>query len=315
MITNEQVASFQEIIQASKSFLILLRSQPTFDQVSSALSLYLTLQSLKKEVDIACPEPMRVEFGNLVGVEQVKNEIGNHILRITFDYSEESVENVNYEEDKENGKFHLLIRPQRGHRPLDPTTVEYSNVGVDAEAIIMIGVSDYSQLTPFYEQEENAFTQAHTISINKNPASIAAVNLDMGEKGTMCELMYKMLAQLGWEVSADVASNLLAGIELTTDSFRHYAVNAETFAAVAELMRAGGRRMKVAAVSPAQAQQTNQLAAAFAKQQHHPVQQVAQSSVPVAPQVATESATPQIQQLKRIDPATPGGMSYTPPVR
>lgn len=307
MFAPDAISQLRDIFQKSSSFLILLKSQPTFDQVSSALSLLLALQAQKKEVNVVCSAPMRVEFGNLVGVDQIHQSIGNRSLQISFDYDEETVENVTYNLDQENKKFHLVIRPKRGHRPLDPNTVEYTHTGVDADTIFMIGVADYSEVAEFYEPEEQAFLQAHTISLHKVSTTFAELNLDGSDESTFSEMTAEILKNLELEIHSDIATNLLAGIEQATESFKHYSVTADTFEHVAELMRAGGRRTKVSApVSPATTKSTTNLASAFAKQLEK-----TQVTELVSDKTADTTAKPQVQQLQRMQMPS----DYTPPRR
>lgn len=242
MLTADSCAPITERIQQTSSFLILLPSQPTFDMVAAALSLHLALQSAKKYVDVACPDPMRVEFGNLVAVNQVKTSVGNQSLQITFDYSDESVENVTYDLDKENGKFHLLVRPQKGQRSLDPSTVSFTHVGLDVETIFMMGVQQFDQIEPFYSEEQKSFTEAHLVSFVKSAQSVAQTTFDVTGHSSYAEMTALFLQYAGLEMSSDIATNLLSGIEMSTENYRHLSVTPDTFEICAQLLRQGARR-------------------------------------------------------------------------
>lgn len=299
-MSQDDFSSIQHIFNSSQSFLIILHPQPTFDQVATALALHLSLQHQKKEVSIACAEPMKVEMGNLVGVDQITTEVGNRSLRVTFDYVEEMVEHVGYDIDKENNKFYLLIRPQKGHRPLDPTTVQYSHVGIDAETIIMVGVHSFDDIQEFYASEEQSFRDAHTVAINKGSTSFANSSLTASGYTSLSEMVGQMMKQFEWEMNSDIATNLLAGIEQATDSFRQFSVSADTLELSAKLMRDGARRLRLQSGDSAHTAQTSSLAQAFANQKK---------------KAEEKSNTPDVPQLKRVDQPEPGKLNYTPPVR
>lgn len=303
MIDMDVIDPLKNRFQSTSSFLILLPKSPTYDQVSAALSLHLALLNKKKESHIVCAKPLSVEFGNLVGVDHVSNEIGHHSLQVTFDYDEKMVENVTYNIDEENKKFHLVVRPQKGHRPLDPTTVQYSHVGIDVEMMFLIGIKDFSDVQEFYETEEQAFHSAFTVAMNRTDTTFAQNNLNASDKSSVSEMMAELIESLELDVDADIATNLLSGIEVTSDNFRHYAVSAETFELVARLLRAGARRIKPAGGNGAQAVQANSLAQAFANQKQKAKETAA----------AGGTTTPQIQQVQRVEP-TPGSLNYAPPV-
>jgi nanoRNase/pAp phosphatase (c-di-AMP/oligoRNAs hydrolase) len=258
--TDEQAALLRAF--QAPSFLIILRSQPSFDQTASALALHLALQSVKKQSHLACEQPLPSHLKVLMGSEQVRQQVGNHSLQVTFDYSENMVENVSYNIDQQNKKFHLIVKPKKGHPGLDPTTVEYSQVGIDADSIFMFGVSAYDQIQPFYEREEVAFTQAQTIAINRSITTFAETNVDVSGYTSHSEWMMELLKLWQLPLTSDVATNILAGIESTTDSFRHASVTAETFETVAHLMRNGAKRLQL---SNNQNSSNSSLAQAFAQ--------------------------------------------------
>ncbi len=266
MLTDDETALIQDYYASASSFLILLSPTPTFDQVAAALSLHLSLQSQKKPVEIICPEPMRVEFGSLVGVDQVKSNLGNHSLQVSFPYEENMVENVSYHIDKDTSRFHLIIRPHKGQRSIDPGQVEYSHVGVDADMMFLIGIKDWSDIPEYFASEGEALESANTVSMNSQKTSFAKLNIETHQHSSFCEFIFSACEQLGFPISSDIATNLFSGIEKTTDHFKNGRVDADTFEVCAKLLRAGARRPRVASATKAEQQSVSGLAEAFSKQ-------------------------------------------------
>ncbi|MEO8581919.1 MAG: hypothetical protein ABI425_05100 [Patescibacteria group bacterium] len=262
MFSAEDQASLQKTLQTAQSYLIILRSNPSFDQAAAAFALTTLLQSAKKQCHLACERKLPDAFNTLSGFDLVNENVGNQSLDITFDYNEDMVENVSYNIDQATQKFHLIVKPKRGHHGLDPTTVEYSQVGIDADAIFLIGVSSFDQIKNFYEQDETAFTQAHTIAVNRQVTTYAQTNVDTSEYTSNSEWLITLVGLWQLPLTSELATNILAGIESATDSFRQASVTADTFQIVADLMRAGAHRLKLA---PTQQSSTSSLAAAFAK--------------------------------------------------
>src|SRR3990170_2413379 len=134
--------SFKNIIDKSKSILILLPTKPFFDQVAAGLSLFLSLRE-PKQVQICCPSPMTVEFNRLVGVNRISQELGNKNLVIRFaDYKASDIERVSY--DIENAQFRLTVIPKQKVSPPTKEQVELSYSGISADTVIIIGGANES---------------------------------------------------------------------------------------------------------------------------------------------------------------------------
>lgn len=230
-------------LQTLKKVLLLLSSTPNVDSVAAALALSLALQKKGIDVHVASPSDMRVEFSRLVGVDGVKNKIGNRNLVISFEYSEDRVEKVSYNISEDGKRFNLVVAPKTGAVSLDPATVQYDHTGVDAEVVIMVGVSNFAELGPFYEEERNSIEGAKTVAITLFPApTFANIHVDAQGFTSLCELMTACIVQLGLELETDSANNLMFGIDSITQSLTSPTVTADTFETVAALMRAGAKR-------------------------------------------------------------------------
>lgn len=264
MLTSDEQSALSDVFQKATSFLIILKANPSFDQAAAAIALTMMLQGAKKPAHLACEQKLSDSFKVLSGYSLVNQNVGNQSLQISFDYSEDMVENVSYSIDPSGKKFNLVIRPKKGKHGLDPTTVEYSQVGVDADAIFLIGVTGFDQIQKFYDQDEAAFTQAHTVSINRQVATFAQTNIDVSGFSSNCEWLIHLVDLWKLSLDSDLATHLLAGIEASTDSFKSPSVSADTFQLVANLMKAGAKRIKL---NPTQQSSTSSLAQAFASKQ------------------------------------------------
>src|SRR3989344_9541311 len=99
MNIKQDVVKLKPILDASKDITILFGENPTLDTVAASLGLYLSLTASSKNVTIASPKPMVVEFSNLVGANKVSSVLGNKNFVISLDYNEESIEKVSYHID------------------------------------------------------------------------------------------------------------------------------------------------------------------------------------------------------------------------
>lgn len=234
--------SFKTLIDPAKSVLILLPKEPNFDQVASATALFLALaQNEGKEVNIYCPTPMIVEFNKLVGVNKIKSEIGNKNLTISFaNYNPQGIEKVSW--DIDNGQFKLTIVPKINVTAPNQDQVIVGYAGVVADLVILVGGKNEENF-PAVKGEDLATAKLIHIGISevnisgKNIASLAT------SASSVSEVTANLIKSSAYKIDADIATDLLMGIEEATHDFTNKGVTADTFSLVAELMRAGGKRI------------------------------------------------------------------------
>src|SRR3989344_5700411 len=233
--------SFKNVIEQSKSVLILLPTKPYFDQVAAGLGLYLSLRD-KKDVQVYSPSPMTVEFNRLVGVNRVTQDLGNKNLIIRFtDYKATDIERVSY--DIENGQFRLTVIPKQKINPPIKDQVELSYSGVTADTVIMIGGANESHFPALTSKDLVGANIIHVgtrdISLSSNKTYVSFAK----PASSVSEIIASLIKESALTMDEDIATNLLMGIEEASNNFTDPGASAETFAIVSELMRLGGRRL------------------------------------------------------------------------
>ena len=131
--------TLKNILEQSKSVLIVLPTKPYFDQAAAGLSLYLSLRG-SKDTQIYCPTPITVELNRLIGVNKIEQDMGSKNLIIRFvDYRANDIERVSY--DIEDGQFRLTVIPKQQINPPSKDQVQLSYSGIAAELIQTKGIS------------------------------------------------------------------------------------------------------------------------------------------------------------------------------
>ncbi len=235
--------SLKNLIDSTKSILIVLPTDPTFDEVAASSALYLALFSeAGKEVNIFCPTPMMVEFNRLIGVNKIKSELANKNLIISFDksYNSEGIEKVSY--DIENAQLKLVITPKPHIAPPAQNQLLISYTGIAAETVILVGGKDESS---FIALKSDDLKEAKLVHIGISELNITGRNISSFATigSSISEVTANLIKNSGYALESDIATNLLMGIEETTQSFSTNNVDANTFTLVADLMRAGGKRL------------------------------------------------------------------------
>src|SRR3989344_3337076 len=139
--------SFKSVIDTAGSIVIFLPSNSYFDQVSSALSLYLALKNTKP-VQIVSDSPVTVNLNRLIGIDKISESAGNKNLVLGFsDYDANGIERVSY--DIVENQFKLTVIPKSGVNPPLKEQVKITYEGVLADTVILFGGAtdaDFPQL-------------------------------------------------------------------------------------------------------------------------------------------------------------------------
>ncbi len=238
---------FIDAVGDAQQIMLVLPQQASPDQVGTALSLASGIEQLGKQAFLAAPldptEMLRDSSLNpddFIGIESIQTQIGNKDLRVSFPYSEEQVDKVNYQIDEDQGLFHLTISPQSGVLPLDTSAVSFSYEGVQADLIFLIGIHDLETIGEMHREYADFFAQTRTVTLHRFQPDIGDIHLVTDR--SFAETCYELLQQLQVAMDSDMATNLLRGIEDTTNHLQSLSTKPETFEVVAELLRAGARR-------------------------------------------------------------------------
>lgn len=243
MIREDQTNQVRDLVAATQTVLVVLAANATVDQVASASALVLSLQALGKQVMFVSPQA-RTDGDSFFGLDQLQTQLGNQDLTVSFPYQLEKVDKVSYHIDEASQKFYLVIKPRKGQAPLDPTAVEYSYTGANADLIFLIGVHNFEALEQLYFGYESLYTSLPVVSIHTFETPIGSIKIDVSGTSSQSEAMGNFLFSIGAPPGAEAASNLLLAIEEVTDNFRSLVTSAETFEMVAYLLRQGARRQK-----------------------------------------------------------------------
>lgn len=242
MLNDLSLTQLKTILDQAHTAIVLLGPAPTYDQVASATAFYLALKDLKSEVTFCAPN--EVSFPDLLGQEEIKQKLGNKDLSISFDYSETAVDKVSYHIDEEAGKFYLVVKPQKGHKPLDPDSVSFDLIGAQADVIFLFGIHAYDVLEHLYEHHAEVYENATVVTVHSFEPEIGDLKLDVSGKSCWSEATLTLIEKLGLELTGEGASNLLMAIDQATDWLTSFTATADTFEAVATLLRAGGKRLR-----------------------------------------------------------------------
>ena len=244
------------VVAGNQLFAVAVGKTASLDHWVTATSLFLALQAAGKQVVLIAPSvpdlQKQPELKPILGLDQITQELGKQNLLVSFPYTPDAVDSVSYAIDEQNNRFVLTIKPKEGSAPLESKAVAMSYAGVALEVVFLVGIHNWEQLGSVYTQEAAAFTSAVRVAFHQFIPELAQMAFCPKQHTCLAELVPSVLAEAGLALTAEVATNLLYGIEQQTDWLSSLRTNAGTFTTVAALLQAGAKRQSRPALMPQQ---------------------------------------------------------------
>lgn len=247
---DSQIIELKTLLPTAKSILIALPVNASIDQLAAGLALFLTLEVAGKQVSIICDDSIRVGQAYLFGVDHVQKNLpqtegGNLTLTLegvaASDKTVPALEKLDWyaEGNNLNLVFHVLPG-----QTFQPARIIPHYQGSGFNLIFVVGAVNLNALGNIYQQNQQAFSGTHIVDIDIQSAntSFGQTNIVDTNASSISEVMTNLVADLGYSLDADSASNLLVGIFSATNNLSAADLGADTYMAVANCLRVGGRK-------------------------------------------------------------------------
>lgn len=246
---DSQITELKNLLPTAKSILIALPAGADMDKMAAALGLFLILESQGKEVSVVCDDDIKVSAGHLFGVDHIqktlpKTDGGNLTLTLegvaASDNTIPALEKLDW--FAENNNLNLVFHVLPG-QTFQPAKIVPHYQGSGFNLIFTIGAVNLNALGNLYQQN-GIFTGAHIVNVDNQSTntSFGQTNVLDTVASSLSEIMTNLITDLGYMLDADSASNLLAGIFDVTGNLTNTKATPDTFMAVAQCLRAGGKK-------------------------------------------------------------------------
>lgn len=247
---DAQITELKNLLPSAKTILIALPANASIDQLASGLALFLTLEAAGKQVSIVCDDTIKVGQAHLFGIDHVQKTIpstegGNLTLVLegvaASDNTVPALEKLDWY--AENNNLNLVFHVLPG-QTFQPAKIVPKYQGSGFNLIFTVGAVNLNALGNIYSANTQAFSGTHIVNIDTQVAntSFGQTNVLDTNASSVSEVMTSVITDLGLNLDADTASNLLAGIFDVTNNLTDPKVTAETYMAVANCLRVGGRK-------------------------------------------------------------------------
>lgn len=313
MAYDTQLQELRNLLPTSKSILIALPVGADLDKLAAALSLFLLLQGQGKEVSVICEDSMKVAQAHLFGIDHISSrfpqtEGGNLILslegvEITPDGKVPALKSLDWSPEGSN-TLNLVFHVIPG-QTFQPTRIVPRYQGGGFDLIFVIGAANLNSLGALYGQNQQIFSGVHLVNIdNQGNTGFGNTNIIDTNASSVSEMMASILTSLGLNPDADAATNLLAGIFEASGNLTSDKVNAETYAQVANLMKAGGKKPAQMVSAAAAVQQPSGFDLSAFIPQQPVVQKTDSSDAFTVPPVVSERVGKETEPVMTAEPVS-----------
>ncbi len=245
-----QISELKNLLPSAKNILITIPVGADVDKLAAGLALFLTLEAAGKQVSIVSDDSVLVSHGHLFGVDHVQKTLpstdgGNLTLTLegvaASDGTVPALEKLDWyaENNNLNLVFHVLP-----NQTFQPARIVPRYQGSGFNLIFTIGAANLNALGNIYQIQPQVFSGTHIVNIDTQSAntSFGQTNIVDSQTSSLSEVVAAVIADLGFALDSDVASNLLTGVFDATNNLSDPKVAADTYIVVANCLRVGGKK-------------------------------------------------------------------------
>ncbi len=244
-MAHTNIDELKQLLAHSHSFLTILPPEPDLDILAAALGLHLSILKDKKQIHTYSPTQLTVEHNRLIGVDQVINQLTGNNLVISLPGQKDNIEKVYTEVNQQSGHFEIIIEPRKGYPSPDHQAISYAYQAFKSEVIFFIDTNHPNDFSHFEKQYfQSLISSTHLVRIGSTPQPDHPKNYEFVDQqaSSVSEIIFNLLQGMQFEMDADIATNLLSGIEYKTANLTNPDTAPQTLETVAMCLRYGAIR-------------------------------------------------------------------------
>jgi len=239
---NLTLSKIKEAIEKYNSIGIVTPNNPSFDVMAGALSLYLSLKNLGKNLSIATPSEPLVEVSSLVGIDEVKTSLGvaTGDLVVSFPYREGEIEKVSYTRD--DNLLNIVVKAGEQGLSFNEKDVKFTRGSLAPELLFIVGAPRISNLGKLFDPASLKDTVVVNIDNSPENQGFGDIVMVSNRFSSVSEAIANLITGLNLKVDLDLAQNLMLGISVATDNFQNPSTSPLAFEMAGIMLRNGALR-------------------------------------------------------------------------
>lgn len=294
---NQTFQRIKDLITQHQSIGVVIKPNPSLDEMAGALGMYLVLLKMNKAASIACPTDVVVGLSSLVGIQKVGKTLGAATgkggnLTVSFPYKDGEIEKVSY--TQENGALNILVQAGPNGLNFTQQDVKFMQSGGAMPTLLFaIGVPNLQEVASIIASEQVSSMTVVNIDNKVENTKYGDVVVVAPRFSSVSEQVADFLTLLEpqIELDKDASQNLFDGISFATKDYTSQNTSYLAFEMAGILMKKGALRYKTPGAQVAPGQNVNQY---FPPVQNNPV--VQQPVISVQPAMPVQQPVQQTFQ-------------------
>lgn len=230
-----------DLLRKNQNILVAAPELISADSLGGALAITQALNKLQKTAALASSASVPAKYRFLTGLDLLQPEFNlKRETIISIATEKNKVRSLRYE--KKDGQLFIVLTPEK--EPIAKDCVRVNEYR-PPEIIVTVRCADWDDLGRLRETNPQFFLDIPVINIDHRPANgnYGTVNLVELTASSSSEIVWRLIKDLLPEPpSRDIATNLLAGIIESTQSFRAATTKPRSLVAASDLMELGADR-------------------------------------------------------------------------
>lgn len=235
-----------EAISKAQRILVALPQDPNGDAVGSGLALYNFLKKLEKEPEVVSAVKNLTGYSFLPNVEEIKHELQVfQSFVVSIDTTNAKLDELSYEVKPD--RVDIFLKPKPGGK-FASTDVTFKSAKFPYDLIITLDTPSQEYLGEIYEKNTDLFFETTIINIDHHPSNehYGEINLVDLTATSTAEILATLLENFEASlIDENIATNLLTGIIVETNSFQHVKTTPRAFLRASNLISQGGRHQDI----------------------------------------------------------------------
>lgn len=235
---------FDSINKANR-ILIALPAAPNGDGLGAGLALHDFLKKLDKDVEVVCAAPELAAFKFLPSQGAVKRELVAHqSFVISLKTTGSELDELSYEVQPD--RVDIFLKAKQGRFSRDD--VSFRNAKFPYDLIFTLDTPALELLGATYEKNTDLFFETPIVNIDHHAANeqYGEINwVDLTATST-AEILMTLISDFEASlIDETIATNLLTGIIVETNSFQHVKTTPKAFLKASQLVSLGAKQQEI----------------------------------------------------------------------
>ena len=225
--------------------LIVLPQTPNGDALGAGLAFFRFLKKLDKQAEIVCAAEDVSNFSFLPEIGMVKKELEVfQSFVVSLDTARTPLDELSYETKPD--RVDIFLKPKKGK--YSEADISFRSAQFPYDLIITLDTPTLESLGTIYEKNTDLFFETTVINIDHHPnnQNYGEINLVDLTATSTSEILAGLIEDFEENLIDEIiATNLLTGIVVETNSFQHVKTTPQAFLRASSLIAKGGAHQQI----------------------------------------------------------------------